>query len=143
MRVMVLIKNTPESEAVPPPTGVLEAMGRFNEELVNAGVILAGDGLTSSARGARVRFDGDRRTVIDGPFTEAKELVAGFSILQVKSLAEAIEWVKRGPNCSAGDYEVEIRQVFEMEDFAPILSNEQIQHKVALRAELPNQTANK
>ena len=83
------------------------------------------------------------RTVIDGPFTETKELIAGFSILQVKSLEEAIEWVKRGPNCSADDYEVEIRQVFEMEDFAPILSEEQIQHKVELRAELPNQTANK
>jgi hypothetical protein len=81
--------------------------------------------------------------VVDGPFTETKELIAGFSILQVKSLAEAIEWVKRGPNCCADDYEVEIRQVFEMEDFAPVLSEEQIQHKKRRRAELPNQTAEK
>jgi hypothetical protein len=102
------------------------------------------DGLHPSSKGARVKFSGKSRTVIDGPFTEAKELIAGFSILQVKSLEEAIEWVKRGPNCSpTGEGEVEIRQVFEMEDFAPILSEEQIQHKVHLRAELPNQTANK
>jgi hypothetical protein len=114
-----------------------------SEELIKAGVLLALDGLHPSSKGARVKFSGKSRTVIDGPFTEAKELIAGFSILQVKSLEEAIEWVKRAPNCCAGDYEVEIRQVFEMEDFAPILSEEQIQHKVALRAKLPNQTANK
>jgi hypothetical protein len=118
-------------------------MGKYNEELSKAGVLLALDGLHPSSKGARVKFSGKSRTVVDGPFTEAKELVAGFSILQVKSLEEAIEWVKRGPNCSAADYEVEIRQVFEMEDFAPILSEEQIQHKVKRRAELPNQTANK
>jgi hypothetical protein len=118
-------------------------MGTYNEELIKAGVLLVLDGLHPSSKGPRVKFSGKSRTVVDGPFTEAKELIPGFSILQVKSLEEAIEWVKRGPNCSPGDYEVEIRQVFEMEDFAPILSEEQIQHKVELRAELPHQTANK
>jgi hypothetical protein len=145
MRFMVIVKATPESEkacALPDPQLLLE-MGKYNEELSKAGVLLALDGLHPSSKGARVKFSGKSRTVVDGPFTEAKELIAGFSILQVKSLEEAIEWVKRGPNCSAADYEVEIRQVFEMEDFAPILSEEQIQHKVKRRAELPNQTANK
>ena len=145
MRFMVIVKSTPESEkegALPDPQLLLE-MGKYNEELSKAGVLLALDGLHPSSKGARVKFSGKSRTVVDGPFTEAKELIAGFSILQVKSLEEAIEWVKRGPNCSAGDYEVEIRQVFEMEDFAPILSEDQIQHKVAKRAELPSQTANK
>ena len=145
MRFMVIVKATPESEregALPDPQLLLE-MGKYNEELSKAGVLLALDGLHPSSKGARVKFTGKSRTVVDGPFTEAKELIAGFSILQVKSLEEAIEWVKRGPNCSAKDYEVEIRQIFEMEDFAPILSEEQIQHKVAKRAELPNQTANK
>ena len=145
MRFMVIVKATAESEkegALPDPQLMAE-MGKYNEELIKAGVLLALDGLHPSSKGARVKFSGKSRTVVDGPFTEAKELVAGFSILQVKSLEKAIEWVKRGPNCSAGDYEVEIRQVFEMEDFAPILSEEQIQHKVALRAKLPNQTANK
>ena len=146
MRFMVIVKATPESEkegALPDPQLLIE-MGKYNEELVKAGVLLALDGLHPSSKGARVKFSGESRTVVDGPFTEAKELIAGFSILQVKSLEEAIEWVKRGPNCSpGGDYEVEIRQIFEMEDFAPILSEEQIQHKVSRRAELPNQTANK
>ena len=146
MRFMVIVKSTPESEkegALPDPQLLLE-MGKYNEELSKAGVLLALDGLHPSSKGARVKFSGKSRTVIDGPFTEAKELIAGFSILQVKSLEEAIEWVKRAPNCNpAGDSEVEIRQIFEMEDFAPILSEEQIQHKVKRRAELPNQTANK
>jgi hypothetical protein len=145
MRFMVIVKATPESEkegALPDPQLLLE-MGKYNEELSKAGVLLALDGLHPSSKGARVKFSGKSRTVIDGPFTEAKELVAGFSILKVNSLAEAIEWVKRGPNCSARDYEVEIRQVFEMEEFAPVLSEEQIHHKVAKRAQLPNQTANK
>jgi hypothetical protein len=143
---MVIVKATPESEkegALPDPQLLIE-MGKNNEELVKAGVLLALDGLHPSSKGARVKFSGESRTVVDGPFTEAKELIAGFSILQVKSLEEAIEWVKRGPNCSpGGDYEVEIRQIFEMEDFAPILSEEEIQHKVKRRAELPNQTASK
>ena len=145
MRFMVMVKATPETEKegfLPDPQLLLE-MGKYNEELMKAGVVLAMDGLHPSSKGARVKFFGKNRTVIDGPFTEAKELIAGFWLWQVKSLEEAIEWVKRCPNCSAGDYEVEIRQVFEMEDFAPILSEEQIQHKVAKRAELPNQTANK
>ena len=146
MRFMVIVKATPESEkegALPDPQLLLE-LGKYNEELSKAGVLLALDGLHPSSKGARVKFSGKSRSVIDGPFTEAKELIAGFSILQVKSLEEAIEWVKRGPNCiPTGDYEVEIRQIFEMEDFAPILSEEQIQHKVSRRAELPNQTANK
>ena len=145
MRFMVIGKATAETEkkgALPDPQLMAE-MGKYNEELMKAGVLLALDGLHPTSKGARVRFSGKSRTVIDGPFTETKELIAGFSILQVKSLAEAIEWVKRAPNCQTGDYEVEIRQVFEMEDFAPILSEEQIQHKERLRAELPNQTANK
>ena len=146
MRFMVIVKSTPESEkeaALPDPKLMAE-MGKFNEELIKAGIVLAMDGLHPSSKGARVKFSGSSRTVVDGPFTEAKELIAGFSILQVKSLEEAIEWVKRGPNCNpGGDYEVEIRQVFEMEDFAPVLSEEQIQHKVAKRAQLANQTANK
>jgi hypothetical protein len=143
---MVIVKSTPESEkqcALPDPQLLLE-MGKYNEELSKAGVLLALDGLHPSSKGARVRFSGNSRTVVDGPFTEAKELIAGFSILQVKSLEEAIEWVKRAPNCNpTGDSEVEIRQVFEMEDFAPVLTEEQIQHKVAKRAALPNQTANR
>ncbi|WP_353067176.1 YciI family protein [Tunturibacter psychrotolerans] len=146
MRFMVIVKATPESEkegALPDPQLLLE-MGKYNEELSKAGVLLALDGLHPSSKGARVKFSGKSRTVVDGPFTEAKELIAGFSILQVKSLEEAIEWVKRAPNCNPGsDSEVEIRQIFEMEDLASVLSEEQIQHKVAKRAELPNQTANK
>ena len=145
MRFMVIGKATPETEkegALPDPQLMVE-MGKYNEELSKAGVLLALDGLHPSSKGARVKFSGKSRTVIDGPFTEAKELVAGFWLWQVKSLAEAIERVKRCPNCWAGDTEIEIRQVFEMEEFAPVLSEEQIRHKVAKRAELPNQTANK
>ena len=145
MRFMVIVKATEESEkegALPDPQLLLE-MGKFNEELIKAGVLLAADGLKPSSKGARVKFSGKSRTVIDGPFTETKELVAGFWIWQVKSLEEAVEWVKRCPNPHAGESEIEIRQVFEMEDFAPVLTEEQIQHKVALRAELPNQTANR
>jgi hypothetical protein len=146
MRFMVIVKASPESEKegfLPDPQLLLE-MGKFNEELIKAGIVLAMDGLHPSSKGARVKFSGNSITVVDGPFTEAKELVAGFWLWQVKSLEEAIEWVKRAPFCSAaGDSEIEIRQVFEMEDFAPILSEEQIQYKIAKRAELPNQTANK
>ncbi len=146
MRFMVIVKATPESEkegTLPDPQLLIE-MGKYNEELSKAGVLLALDGLHPSSKGARVKFSGASRTVIDGPFTEAKELIAGFSILQVKSLEEAIEWVKRAPNCNpAGDSEVEIRQIFEMEDFAPVLTEEQIQHKVERRAALPSQTAHK
>jgi hypothetical protein len=145
MRFMVIVKATPRvrKRRRPPRFTAHGRDGQVQRRAHQGWVLLALDGLHPSSKGARVKFSGKSRTVVDGPFTEAKELVAGFSILQVKSLEEAIEWVKRGPNCSAGDYEVEIRQVFEMEDFAPILSEEQIQHKVHLRAELPNQTANK
>ena len=144
MRFMVIVKATKESEegALPDPQLLLD-MGKYNEELIKAGILLAADGLHPSSKGARVKFSGKSRTVVDGPFTESKELIAGFWLWQVKSLEEAIEWVKRCPNPHDGDSEIEIRQVFEMEDFAPILSEEQIQHKVARRAELPNQTANK
>jgi len=145
MRFMVIVKATADSEkegALPDPQLLLD-MGKFNEELSKAGVLLAMDGLHPSSKGARVHFSGKDRTVIDGPFTESKELIAGFWLWQVKSLEEAIEWVKRSPPCAKSDYEIEIRQVFEMEDFAPVLSQEQIQHKVAKRAQLPNQTANK
>jgi len=146
MRFMVIVKATPETEkegALPDPQGLLE-MGKYLEELTKAGVLLACDGLQPSSKGARVKFTSGSLTVVDGPFTEAKELIAGFSILQAKSLEEAIEWAKRAPNCNPGvDSEVEIRQIFEMEDFASVLTEEQIQHKVAKRAELPNQTANK
>ena len=144
MRFMVIIKTTPESEkegALPDPKALLE-MGKYNEELMKAGVVLAMDGLHPSSKGARVKFSGGGSlTVIDGPFTEAKELIAGFWIWQVRNIEEAVEWLKRCP-CEPGA-EVEIRQIAEMEDFAPVLSEEQIQHKVAKRAELPNQTANK
>jgi hypothetical protein len=145
MRFMIIVKATPESEkegALPDPQ-LLAEMGKFNEELIQAGIVLAMDGLQPSSKGARVKFSGKNRTVVDGPFTETKELIAGFWIWQVKSLEEAIEWVKRCPNPHAVDSEIEIRQVFEMEDFAPILSEEEIQHKKAKRAELPNQTVNK
>ncbi len=145
MRFMVIVKASKESEqdgALPDPQ-LMADMGKYNEELIKAGVLLALDGLHPTSKGARVKFSGKSRTVVDGPFTETKELIAGFSILQVKSREEAIEWVKRSPNCNPGEYEVEIRQIFEMEDFAPILSDEQIQRKERLRAELPNQTANK
>src|ERR1700747_1090766 len=119
MRFMVIVKANPDSEAgVMPSTELLTAMGKYNEELVKAGVMLAGEGLRPSSKGARVKFSGDQRTVTDGPFSETKELVAGFWILQVKSMDEAIEWVKRCPNPMPGEEaEVEIRQISEAEDF--------------------------
>jgi hypothetical protein len=144
MRFMVIVKATPETEkegALPDPQMLIE-MGKYNEELSKAGVLLALDGLHPSSKGARVKFSGSSRSVIDGPFTEAKELIAGFSILRVNSLEEAIDWVKRSPNCNPGEYEVEIRQIFEIEDFAPVLSEEQIERKVTSRAKLANQTVN-
>jgi hypothetical protein len=138
---MVIVKATKKSEeGAPPDPQLLLEMGKFNEELIKAGVVLAMDGLHPSSKGARVKFSGKSRTVVDGPFTEAKELIAGFWLWQVKSLDEAVEWVKRSPFSSrAGESEIEIRQVFEMEDFAPVLSEEQIQHKVRARAELVGQ----
>jgi hypothetical protein len=125
MRVMVLVKANKDSEAgVMPKQKLLAEMGRFNEELVKAGVLLAADGLQASSKGKRVRFSGEKRTVIDGPFTETKELIAGFWLWQVRSMEEAVEWVKRCPNPHEGETEIEIRQVFEMEDFGPELTPE-------------------
>ena len=118
MRFMVMVKATKDSEAgVMPSEELLAAMGKYNEELVKAGVMLAGEGLQPSSKGARVRFNGKDRSVVDGPFAETKELVAGFWLIQTKSLDEAIEWVKRCPNPMEGESEIEIRQVFEAEDF--------------------------
>jgi hypothetical protein len=119
MKVLVLVKASPESEAgVMPTEALLSAMGKFNEDLVKAGVLLAAEGLRPSADGKRVRFSGEKRTVIDGPFTETKELIAGFWLWQVKSIDEAVEWLKRCPCPMPGGGEIEIRPVFEMEDFA-------------------------
>ena len=118
MRFMIMVKATKDSEAGAKPTKqLLTDMGKYNEELAKAGILLAGDGLHPSSKGARVRFSGKQRTVIDGPFAETKELVAGFWIWQVKSLQEAIDWVKRCPNPMPGDSEIEIRQLFEAADF--------------------------
>src|SRR5579885_2200804 len=120
MRFMVMVKATKGSEAGKMPSEKLLAeMGKFNEELAKAGVLLAGEGLQASSKGARVKFSGKNRTVIDGPFAETKELVAGFWIWKVKSKEEAIQWVKRCPNPHEGESEIEIRQLFELEDFAP------------------------
>ena len=142
MRCMVFVKASKESEAgVLPSTELLTNMGKFNEELVKAGVMLAGEGLQPSSKGKRITFTAGKPTITDGPFAETKELVAGFWLWQVRSMEEAVEWLKRSPFEPGA--EIEIRQIFEMEDFAPVLSEEQIQHKVAKRAELPNQTANK
>ena len=125
MRVMVIGKATKESEAgILPKQKRLEDTGKFNHELVKAGVLLAFGGLQASSKGKRVRFSGDKRTVIDGPFTESKELIAGFMIWQVRSMEEAVEWVKRCPNPHEGESEVEIRQVFEGEDFGAELTPE-------------------
>src|SRR5688572_32143286 len=126
MRFMVIVKADKQSEAgVMPTEEQLAEMGKYNEELVKAGVMLAGEGLHPSSKGARVRFSGDKRTVIDGPFAETKELVAGFWLIQAKSKEEAIEWVKRAPNPFPGtESELEIRQVFEADDFGPALTPE-------------------
>ena len=118
MRFMVIVKATKDSEAgALPSEELLTAMGKYNEELAKAGILLAGDGLQPSSKGARVRFSGPKRTVVDGPFAETKELIAGFWLWKVKSKEEAIEWVRRCPNPMPGDSEIEIRQVFEAEDF--------------------------
>jgi hypothetical protein len=137
MRFVVMVKATKDSEAGKmPSTKLLEEMGKFNEELVKAGIMLAGEGLHPSSKGVRVRFNGDTRTVIDGPFAETKELVAGFWIWQVKSREEAIEWVKRCPNPHEGESEIEIRQVFEAEDFGPSLTPELREAEERLRAKI-------
>jgi hypothetical protein len=134
---MIIVKATEDSEAGKmPSTELLTAMGKFNEELVNAGVLLAGEGLQPSSKGARIRYEGTQRTVIDGPFPETRELVAGFWLIQVKSKEEAIEWMKRCPNPSDGPSEIEIRQVFELEDFGDAATPEIVAQEEALRARL-------
>ncbi len=141
MRVMVLVKATEDSEAgVMPPTELFEAMMKFNEELVNAGVIMDGDGLQPSAKGKRVAFDGPNRTVIDGPFAETKELIAGFWIWQVKSMDEAVAWARKCPDPMPGeDAELEIRPVFEAEDFGADFTPELKAQEDRLRAEVERQ----
>ncbi|MBN8941058.1 MAG: YciI family protein [Rhizobiales bacterium] len=140
MRFMVIVKATKDSEAgIMPSEQLLADMGKFNEELVKAGVMLAGEGLHPSSKGARVRFSGKTRTVIDGPFAETKELIAGFWLLQVKSKEEVIEWVKRCPNPFEGESEIEIRQVFEAEDFGVEFTPELREQEDRLRAEIERQ----
>ncbi|HEU4845487.1 MAG TPA: YciI family protein [Burkholderiaceae bacterium] len=137
MRFMVMVRATADSEAGKMPSKELLAeMGKFNEQLINAGVLLAGEGLQPSSRGARVKFEGDRRTVIDGPFAETKELIAGFWLIQVKSREEAIEWVRRCPNPFECDSEIEIRQVFEIEDFGDAVTPELCAQEERMRAQL-------
>jgi len=136
MRFMLLVKASKDSEAgVMPSEELLTEMGKYNEELVKAGVLLAGEGLQPSSKGARVRFSGAKRTVVDGPFAETKELIAGFWLIQVKSLREAIEWVKRCPNPHNEESEIEIRQVFEAEDFGAELTPELREQEARLRAQ--------
>jgi hypothetical protein len=138
---MIMVKATKDSEAgVMPTEAELAAMGTFNEELVKAGIMLAGEGLHPSSKGARVRFSGTRRTVVDGPFAETKELVAGFWLWQVKSREEAIEWVKRCPNPMAGESEIEIRQVFEAADFGAEFTPELREQEERLRAQIADRT---
>jgi hypothetical protein len=135
MRVMVLVKATKDSEAgIMPSTELLEAMGKYNEELANAGILLAGEGLHPSSKGKRVAFDGPSRTVIEGPFTETREPVAGFWLWQVKDMAEAVEWVKRCPNPMPGQGEIEIRPVFEAADFGEALTPEIAEREDRIRA---------
>ena len=139
MRFMVIIKATKDSEAgIMPSKRLLTEMGTFNEELMKAGVLLAGEGLHASSKGARVKFSGNKRTVIDGPFAETKELIAGYWLWQVKSKEEAIEWVKRCPNPTGEEGEIEIRQVFEAEDFGAAFTPELREQEERLRAQAAN-----
>jgi hypothetical protein len=140
MRFMVMVKATQDSEAgVMPSEQLLTEMNKFNEELVNAGVLLAAEGLHPSSKGVRVRFDGAKREVVDGPFTETKELVAGFWLLDVKSKAEVIEWVKRCPNPMPGESEIEIRPVFEAEEFGEAMTAEVRETEKRMRAQTSKQ----
>ena len=143
MRFMAIVKATKDSEAgALPSKELLAAMGKFNEEMMKAGVLLAGEGLQPSSKGARVRFSGTKRTVIDGPFTETKELIAGFWLLQVRSKEEALEWIKRSPAPFDGECEIEIRQVFEASDFpTDIFPPEDAAREQSLRDELQKKTA--
>ncbi|OBZ95985.1 dehydrogenase [Pararhizobium polonicum] len=134
MRVMVIVKATRDSEeGIMPTSELLEAMGKYNEELVNAGIMMAGEGLHPSVKGKRIAFDGPGRTVIDGPFAETRELIAGFWLWEVKDMAEAIEWAKRCPNPMPGPGELEIRPVFEMADFGDAVTPEIAQQEERLR----------
>jgi hypothetical protein len=138
MRVMVIVKASKESEAgVLPSAEILQKMGKFNEELVKNGVMLAGEGLQATSKGKRVRFEGDKRTVIDGPFAESKELIAGFWLWQVRSMDEAVEWLKRAP--FGGGAEVEIRRVFEAEDFGANATPEIMDRDQKLRRQVAQQ----
>jgi len=137
MRVMVIVKATKDSEAgVLPSKELIEAMGKYNEELLKAGIMLAGDGLKPTSAGKRVRFSGTKRTVTDGPFTETKELIAGYWIWQVRSMEEAVEWLKRCPNPMPGESEVEIRPFFEVADFGDNLTPEMREHERQLREQM-------
>jgi len=137
MRVMVIVKANKASEAgILPKQELLAAMGKFNEELVKAGVMLAGDGLQPTSKGKRIRFSGQNRTIVDGPFTETKELIAGFWLWQVRSMDEAVEWLKRCPNPHEGESEIELRQVFEADDFGAELTPELRAQEERLRAEV-------
>jgi hypothetical protein len=134
---MLIVKANDDTEAgIPPSKELLEEMGKFNEELVKAGVLLAGEGLHPSSKGARVLFSGEKRSVVDGPFAETKELIAGFWLIQAKSIDEAIEWVKRVPNPTGAEGVVEIRQVFEIEDFGEAATPEVREREARLRAEV-------
>ena len=141
MKFMIIVKASPESEAGKMPSeAMLTAMGKYNEELVKAGVMLAGEGLHPSSRGVRVHFSGDKRTVTDGPFSETKELIAGFWLIQVKSREEAIEWVKRCPNPMESDSDIEIRQVFDAEDFGAEFTPELREQEERLRRQIAETT---
>lgn len=144
MRVMVIVKATQNSEAgVTPSQELMTAMGNYNEELVKAGIMLAGEGLHPSSKGKRVRFSGSSRSVIDGPFAETKEVIAGYWLWQVKSMAEAVEWVRRCPNPMPGEEsEIEIRPVFEAEDFGPEFTEDLQAQENKLRAEVEKQRKN-
>jgi hypothetical protein len=144
MRVMVIVKANENSEAgVMPSEQLLTEMGQFNEELVKAGIMLAGEGLHPTSKAKRVKFSGDKRTVIDGPFTETKDLIAGYWLWQVRSMDEALEWVKRCPNPHEGDSEIEIRPVFEAEDFGEEFTPELRAQEDRIRAEVEKQAASR
>ena len=143
MRFMVIAKTTSENEGAMPDPQLMADMNKFNDELLEAGVLIGYDGLHPSSKGARVHFSGKKHTVIDGPFAESKELIAGFWFWQVKSLEEAIEWVKRCPNPHEGDTDIEIRQILEPEDFASAFNDEEIQKEKNFRAQMAARAAKK
>jgi hypothetical protein len=138
MRVMVVVKASKESESgAAPDTKIFEEMGKFNEELLKAGIMVSGEGLRASSLGKRVHFSGPKRTVIDGPFAETKELIAGYWVWKVKSMDEAVEWVKRCPNPHNSDSDIDIRPMYELEDFGPELTPELREQEERLRKQLP------